>query len=170
MHNMGQIEFSRGRDERVRELYLQSLAINPGNPMCHNSMGTLFMRLGEKKNAREEFRKAVDLDPYFTTARNNLGLAYQLEGQYDLSLGCFKKSVEMDPSDIDSQVRLAGVLCMMGRLDESADLCRSLLNKGFASPALYTQLGLVQMARGQPTQRRNGSARPWTWTDRTARR
>jgi tetratricopeptide (TPR) repeat protein len=149
-NNMGQIEFSQGHYERARELYLQSLAINPGNPMCHNSMGTLFIRMGEKEKARGEFQKAVDLDPYFTTARNNLGLTYQLEGRYDLCYRCYKMSVEMDPSDVDSQFKLAGVLCIMGRLDESADICRLLLGKGFASPPLYTQLGVVLICQGQP--------------------
>jgi tetratricopeptide (TPR) repeat protein len=150
LNNMGQIEFSQGRYERARELYLQSLAINPGNPMCHNSMGTLFIRMGEKEKARKEFQKAVELDPCFTTARNNLGLMYQLEGRYDLCYQCYKTSVEMDPSDADSQLKLAGASCMTGRLEESAEICRSLLNKGCASPPLYTQLGLVLICQGQP--------------------
>lgn len=148
MNNMGQIEFSQGHYDRARELYLQSLAINPQNPMCHNNMGTLLMRMGEKEKARKEFQNAVDLDAYFTTARNNLGLTYQLEGRYDLCYQCYKTSVEMDPTDVDSQLKLANVLCMMGRLEESADICRSLLNKGCASPSLYTQLGLVLLGQG----------------------
>jgi pentatricopeptide repeat protein len=120
--------------------------------LCHNSLGILYVRLGQNGKGIAEFRESVSLDPRFKGAWSNLALACQLQGDLDGACRCYEQLVAMDSSDADSVAHLADALCRMGRLEESAAVCRRLLETGCSRPQVFTQLGTILARQGRSAE------------------
>ena len=58
----------------AKNLYKETLKINPNYVDAHNNLGIIFQALGEFKKARSSYQKAIEIQPDYANAHNNLGI------------------------------------------------------------------------------------------------
>ena len=69
---MGIILAMHGRLDESIEHFIETLRINPNDPLTHNNLAMTYARKGDLAAGKRHFQEALRLDPAFEEARNNL--------------------------------------------------------------------------------------------------
>jgi Flp pilus assembly protein TadD len=96
-----------------------ALAIRPGNPRLHDTLGFLLEYLGKTEQAEAEFRRAIELDPKDAVAHSNLGSVLQWNNKLEAAAE-LRRAIELDPKYSDAHMNLGWVLYDYHKLDEAA--------------------------------------------------
>jgi DNA-binding winged helix-turn-helix (wHTH) protein/tetratricopeptide (TPR) repeat protein len=98
----------------------KALAINPGLPGVHITLGRFKREFGNRDDAIEHFEKALELDPGNPTALGNLGIVLRPAGRYEQALQVHQMAVALDPLDALAQARLGTSHWLMENHEEAA--------------------------------------------------
>lgn len=86
-------------DKAERE-YIESLKLNPYEPMAHNNLGLIYTKRGKLKEA-EEYKREIAVNPRYDDVYFNLGLLYYRQGRAEEAEKAWKKALEINPDYMD---------------------------------------------------------------------
>ena len=103
-------------------------------------------------NAKRSLQKAVELDPGSVEAHVLFAVVYDEQEEFELAETYYRKALRLDSSDPQALNNYGRFLFRRGRLDEAATRLQKVVkNTEYrARPQAYENLGLVEIARGNP--------------------
>ena len=126
-NNLGYVYHKVGRLEAARDVFEQSLAIQPQNNYnAVLNLGTLYFEASRFGDAARMFEQAVAIDETNFMSWGNLAFSYQSSGRdADRARECFERAIEVaeaerqrSPGDAGLLATLATYLAAVGRRDE----------------------------------------------------
>lgn len=82
------------------------------------NLGSILQELGQRDRARQSYQEALDLDPCQANALLNLGVLDLQERDLDGAEWHYREALLLKPGDPRTEVNLAGVLLLRGRMEE----------------------------------------------------
>jgi serine/threonine-protein kinase len=113
--NQSTAKFERPQ-EAIRFLSV-SVALRPGSPSTHNSLGNALSDNAEFDAAVAEYREAKRLRPGWWLPYNNLGNALNATGQLDAAIAEFRAAIRLGPENAKPHIGLGNALKAKGNLD-----------------------------------------------------
>ena len=93
--------FAQSRTWKSSEtLWLQTLKVNPKEPIAHNNVGAYYYGIGQPEKAIPHFLTCIENSENYLEvfkAYNNLGGAYKNTNQFADALKAFNKAIELQP-------------------------------------------------------------------------
>ena len=129
---------------KAHEAAQRALSIDPDLAYAHRALGTIYRDLDwDWKGSKAEFSRAVALDASDLSSREDLGYLTGIEtGDFSDEIRYLREDLARDPIDANVVWILAASLYGAGRLEESAEAWRTLLDlsPGYnGAQALYGQ-------------------------------
>jgi protein O-mannosyl-transferase len=122
---------------------------NPAAPMCHDSIGNVFMLRGQLPTAMQHFNESVRLDPAGESAHNFLGVVRSRVGDMQGAINEFREAIHASPRWTLPRRNLAQVLEALGNLDEAAAEYREVIRLRPAAADAHNNLGLILSKQGR---------------------
>jgi arylsulfatase A-like enzyme/Flp pilus assembly protein TadD len=113
------------------------LAVDPGNAMAYENIGSTKLRLGDRPGARAALERAIALNPRSSRAEVGLGALEMHAGNREAAFRHWRRAVELDPSELEALYNLATGLAEAGRGAEAQPYAAAFLKQ--APPALYAR-------------------------------
>ncbi len=153
MHNnLGNIYFTRGREEDAIRSYREAIELEPGYPNPYNNLGNVFYRSGDYDKAVPLFIQAIKLNPGYGAAYNNLGIIYCRRGDTEEGIRLLKRSAALNPNDADTLYNLGVIYDMIGRPAEAAASYRASLRLMPDVARVHSRLSRTLRQLGQDGQ------------------
>ena len=112
---MDQHNYTRGRD-----LFQQTISLDPGYASGHVNLGIAYFSLGKYDSARVALEKGLELDPHHLHALYTLGLIFHAQGrEYERALEAFQAVAASDPDDPLVRYYLGRTKAKLGRGEEA---------------------------------------------------
>jgi serine/threonine protein kinase/tetratricopeptide (TPR) repeat protein len=128
------------RLEEAIRFYTAAVALRPGSPGAHYSLGSTLAQKGDLGGSIAALRNAIDLKGDYAQAHNNLGAVLKNQGDLNGAIAEFQKALHIDNDLVEAHMNLADVLRLMQRPDEAITEFREALRiKDFADA--HNELG-----------------------------
>lgn len=114
LHLLGVLAHQSDRTDLAIERIHAALAIDPGQPAFHNSLGEAYFAKRDWSQAKACFLRAVELDADAAGAHYNLGLLYQQEGDRDAAEAALRHVLRVRPNLAEVHNELANLLRQTG--------------------------------------------------------
>lgn len=82
----------KGKYQLALRNYLESIRLNPNNPVARNNLGLTYFGLKRYDQAYKELRTALKLESEYTDARNNLGGVLIAVGKYSEAIEVLERA------------------------------------------------------------------------------
>jgi superkiller protein 3 len=126
----------------------QGLAIDPGMPEAHYTLGNVYRTQGRIDEALNEYREAAKLDPEYSEAFAGIGLVNMNKGQWADAVTAFKQAIQLSPGNSTAHYGLGRTYYKQGLYDEALkELNTSLYQHRESAPVRLTR-GEVYSAQG----------------------
>ncbi len=133
--------FAQSRTWKSSEtLWLQTLKVNPKEPIAHNNVGAYYYGIGQPEKAIPHFLTCIENSENYLEvfkAYNNLGGAYKNTNQFADALKAFNKAIELQPGYSEALFGKGLVLTDLKRYDESVNTFTFLLKTDSLNPNNY---------------------------------
>ena len=129
------------------------LSVAGPSPLVHNNLGWAYLESGDLKKAQDHFIELVRLKPS-VVSYNNLAYAYIRSGDYDSVLNVLSGPEIKSSLDATSMMYQAGALAKLGRIDESIQKYRNVLEIDPENKTARRNLAQILMHKskfGQPS-------------------
>lgn len=126
-----------------------AIAMQPGDAIVHNSLGSALAGAGRLAEAIAEYKKSIELSPEYPDSHNNLGSALTSAGRLNEAVAEFKKAIELKPAYAEANTSLGGILARMGRLDEAIPYLRKAVEHNPENTLARSNLGLALASTGK---------------------
>jgi tetratricopeptide (TPR) repeat protein len=140
----------KNRDNMLRDAEAEcrsGLAIDPGMPEAHFTLGMILKDEGKLDDAVNEFNEAVKLDPQYSEAYSGLGVAKLQQGDNAAAAAAFKQAIALNSGNSTAHYGLGTALERQGQYDDAIkELNTSLYQFPNSAPA---HLSLAQAYNGQ---------------------
>jgi len=87
-----------GKLEQAKDLYQQTLRLDPGHVEALNNLGVICLREADYTAAQQNFEKAIRLRPGYVDPFYNMACLYAAKGDIEKSLAYLRKTVSMEGS------------------------------------------------------------------------
>lgn len=104
-----------------------ALRARPGDPLYHNTSGSLLAAAGRYDEAAAAFGEATRLQPGLAAAWYNLGVLMVRCMRNDEAVAPLQRALELDPSNLDARNQLADLLRAEGRAEDAEAAYRAIL-------------------------------------------
>jgi TolB-like protein/Tfp pilus assembly protein PilF len=145
-----------GRDEGIilaREAVRRALALDPKLPEAHASLGWIRMVYDfDWYGADASYHEALNLAPGNATVLRAAGVLAFTLGRLDEAIDINLRAIVRDPLNQGSHQNLGLVLMHAGRLEESAQKYRHVLELNSEYPGAYMRLGQISLLQGKPDE------------------
>ena len=139
----------RSQNRERLEKAFHVLQARPLDAEANGNLGMLLQALDQTETAEVCYQRAHHLDPRRFQWAYYLGLVQALKGRNAEAAASLRAAIAIDPGYVPARIRLAEVLVGLGGLDESRQVCESLLKDNpQVAPAWYW-LGRIASARGR---------------------
>jgi len=148
---LGEIFMQMGQAERAREIYSQTISIDPENPLVYVNMARFHLILGNIAPAFNYLDQALILDPINSEALFLKGYAYMENADTTKAIDYYMQSVSVDQNNIDAILELASIYTIR-------DKEMALQYFGHANTILPDDLdilymiGVLKMETGRPVE------------------
>ena len=123
---------------KAREAVQSALKIDPDLAYAHRTLGVFLFKLDWNWDAANaEFERARELDPSDVHLLANFARMATIFGRFDEAIGLYRQVISQDPLEIMAQYELSYALLVAGRLQESADSWRAMVEPAPGSEYLY---------------------------------
>ncbi|MBP7335129.1 tetratricopeptide repeat protein [Niveispirillum sp.] len=148
LFNLANLLCDTGRAEEGIRYYEEVLRHHPDMIEAMVNLGNQFAKRGRGEEALKLLREAVRKRPTMPEALVNLGIAiYDQEGDLEGAEHCFAEAVKVAPTYRDALNNLTNIYMNQGRLDESEQLARRMLELFPDNPTVHgTAAGLFLVA------------------------
>jgi tetratricopeptide (TPR) repeat protein len=148
------LEITRYRPQirAVIENAYERLQKAPSDPDANGKLGMLLHAFEQLESAQVCYRRARLLDPKHFEWAYYLGLVQALDGKNADAAENLRYAIQIDPAYVPARIKLAEVLLGLGRLDESQEVCESILKSNPQVAPAYYWLGRIAAAKGQAAQ------------------
>jgi Flp pilus assembly protein TadD len=99
--------------------YLKLLRAEPGNPLRHDAVASLYFDAGQIDLAIEHYRTSLGLNAASPQTHYNLGIALAARGRRADAIAEFEAAIRLDPSYAQAHNNLGAILYLMGRSAEA---------------------------------------------------
>lgn len=147
-HLLGVLIYESGYCEVALELLSEAVAIDPQEPLYHNSLGNTRRRLGELGEALQSYDRAIALAPSYAEAHYNRAGVLRDQGDLGQAVEAYETARRLNPS---SEVLndLAGALRLIGNLDAALACYREAADLNPDEPRIQMNLGSALEERGE---------------------
>jgi spermidine synthase len=120
--HLGLICLRNRRPEKAVEYFSREIALNPGDKVSLNNLGTAYTSLGLYAEAIEQFSKALKIDPDYAQAHANIGICLASQGRshLDEAIRHYRAALNIAPEDADTHYNLGSALMAEGNFNEAA--------------------------------------------------
>lgn len=126
----------------------QGLAIDPGMPEAHYTLGNVYRSQGKIDEALSEYKEASRLDPEYSEAFAGVGLVNMNKGQWADAVTAFKQAIALSPGNSTAHYGLGRTYFKQGLYDDALkELNTSLYQHRESAPVRLTR-GEVYAAQG----------------------
>jgi Tfp pilus assembly protein PilF len=146
--NLGTIFLRRGKWDKARACFEQSIRLRPDHFVGHNNLGTALAELGQLEAAISCLRTAVRVNPEFVEAWTNLGNVLTLQEHLDEAIDCHREALRINPDHAEALSNLGEVLARQGKFDEAADCHQRAVRAQPQFATAYSNLGFVREQQG----------------------
>jgi adenylate cyclase len=123
---------------KAREAVQRALKIDPNLAYAHRMLGVFLFKLDWNWDAAyAEFERARKLDSSDVHLSANFARMATIFGRYDEAIGLYRQVIAQDPLEIMAQYELSYALLVAGRLQESADSWRTMVEPAPGSEYLH---------------------------------
>lgn len=133
---------------QVDKAYRAILA-KPADADANGNLGMRLEAFDQNESAEACYRRARYFDSKCFQWAYYLGLVQALEGKNSEAAANLKDALRIDPGYVPAQIKLAEVLLSLRRLDESRQVCESILKRNPQVAPAYYWLGRIASAKGQ---------------------
>jgi Flp pilus assembly protein TadD len=116
LHNLGQMAYSMRKYDIALDLLRKSLASQPQDANCHNTMAATLFAMGRVDEAERACRVALALNANMSAAHANLGNALVGRGDFTNGVAAFEQALKLDPKNAIAHDGLGATLLMLGDL------------------------------------------------------
>ncbi len=102
------------RWQNSETLYRHAVAVNPGNYLAWDALGTVTARSGDPAAALEHHKRAVEARPDFAVGHNNLGVRYDRSGRPGLAIEHYTRALELQECYAEAHGNLGIALANRG--------------------------------------------------------
>jgi tetratricopeptide (TPR) repeat protein len=154
-NTLGIIQFKPNQPAEAEKTFLQTLVINPDDPLTLANLSVTQSILGKPEEAELNLQKAAILgadsvDPkLWISALNDIAYAYNSKGNYDKAADMLYRLLVLIPNDLPARGNLAVTLSKAKRFDEAQKLIDSLVRDAPNDANVYNAFGLVLMEEGK---------------------
>jgi tetratricopeptide (TPR) repeat protein len=103
----------------LENLWLDTLAKNPGCWMAYNNMGKYLVEKGKIDKAIEYYQKSIEIRPKHATAIYNLGNAFYMQGQTEKAIEYLKRATELESDFAAAYYSLGNAYKKRSEVDEA---------------------------------------------------
>jgi tetratricopeptide (TPR) repeat protein len=96
-----------------------AVALRPGSPGAHNTLGGALHDIGRLNDAIAAFKQAIALDPKYAMAHHNLGYALTAKDRLDEAIAAYQQAIANDPKFVSAHYNLGNALVSKDRVDEA---------------------------------------------------
>jgi Tfp pilus assembly protein PilF len=104
--------------------YTRLLQGDPGNPLRHDAVASLYFEDGQFGLAIEHYTRSLQLNPSSASSHYNLGIALSARGRPGEAIGHFEQAIRLDPDYAQAHNNLGAVLQVAGRTPEALEQYR----------------------------------------------
>ena len=134
----------------AKNLYKETLKINPNYVDAHNNLGIIFQALGELQKAVDCYEKAIQIQPEDAYAYFNLGLVFKELGEFQKAVDCYEKAIQIRPDRIeDVYVSLGLVFKELGEPQKAISCYEKAIEIQPNYAEAHNNLGLVFYELGE---------------------
>jgi tetratricopeptide (TPR) repeat protein len=133
-HYLAACYVTRGELQDALVAYRRLVQLRPDDADAIANLAATLGQLGHWEDAATNSREAFRLKPHAAPAQNLGGALVEL-GQYEAAEQAFRDALRFEPENREVQVRLAEVLCKLGRTQMALDLLDD-VTKGRTSDGL----------------------------------
>lgn len=126
----------------------QALAIDPGMPEGHVTLGNIYKEQGRTDESINEYKEATRLDPKYSEAFAQLGLAQLNKDSLADAVSSFKQAVSLNSGNSTAHYGLGRAYYKQGLLDEALKELNTSLYQFRNSAPVHQTLGDVYAAQG----------------------
>lgn len=126
----------------------QGLAIDPGMPEAHYTLGMIYKEQNRLDDSVNEFKQATQIDPQYSEAFAGLGVVKLQQGNLADAASAFKQAIALNSGNSTAHYGLGTTYLRQGQLDDAIkELNTSLYQNPNSAPArlsmgqAYTQQG-----------------------------
>ena len=120
----------RGEMAAAREIYVQLLALAPGNPEAINFIAITALQAGETRRSLELLQQGVAANPGDAALQKNLGLAFRASGDMQAAVAAFSEATRLKPDFVVAHLNLGALLAELGRDEEALSAYMQAFNAG----------------------------------------
>lgn len=114
----------------------QGLAIDPGMPEAHYTLGMIYKEQGRLDDSVSEFKQATQIDPQYSEAFAGLGVVKLQQGNTADALTAFKEAIALNSGNSTAHYGLGTTYLRQGQLDDAIkELNTSLYQNPNSAPA-----------------------------------
>lgn len=92
--------------DRARDLFLQSLSLDPNNPIWEKNLALFYLSQKDLDNARFHLQRALGINPDYAEALSLLGVIAQHEKKLTVAEAYQVKALQKDPDFLAASIRL----------------------------------------------------------------
>ncbi|MEO6213391.1 MAG: sulfatase-like hydrolase/transferase [Vicinamibacterales bacterium] len=98
-----------GRHREAAKTFQHLLALDPGNALAHENIGTAQLQARDLVSAEQSLRRAIELDPRLAGAYTALGVLLANTGRHTEAIEAWTKALQLDPADANARHNLKAV-------------------------------------------------------------
>lgn len=108
-----------GNIEEAKQVYLQVLREDPGNPVANFNLGLAHQQQNNLQEAEVHYRRSLEGQPEHARAMFNLAILLESAGRYEDALDMYTQLLEAHPDTAAARINMGFLL--VNRLDRRAD-------------------------------------------------
>jgi tetratricopeptide (TPR) repeat protein len=145
-------DFRRKAHAEDLAAYTKLLHGDPGNPLRHDAVATLYLDAGQLDAAIAEFRESLRLNPGSAPTQYNLGFALSARGRRDEAIAAFQEALRIDPDYAQAHNNLGALLQLAGDSGAALDHYRRAATLRPDNVEARTNLGQLLSNQGRAAE------------------
>ncbi|MGH9720038.1 MAG: tetratricopeptide repeat protein, partial [Bryobacteraceae bacterium] len=141
-------------DKRAEAIYLQAIALRPGDWTGYKHLGMFYYERSEYDKAIAQYSKVVELSPDNAQGYVNLGVIQALTEKWDEAEKTFLLARSLDPSRVSTITNLAKIYYERGQYDRALEYYQRALDLNNRSYLRWGNLGMTYKRVGNEQKAR----------------
>jgi Flp pilus assembly protein TadD len=134
--DLAMVHYNLGKLDMAKNQLIEALRLEPNDAWSHVIMGNILTREKDWPSATRFFSKAIELKPGDPYALNGLGAVCAKRGDLAKAIEFFDAAIQAEPQMLEPQFGKAMALEDLGKLEQCADVLKSMISSQKSSPII----------------------------------